>query len=540
MPDFTYDYFALDGIDIPSWHSGFFWPVAREETNQLNLDLTAAYCRLLESLDDQFASDCCVIGILAPVHFVKAVNHYVAVERLRRLGFAIRHSSRLALVPQFMRPGGPMRFPPDLLPAAPDSGLIKRKAKQFAYSLYYNRFKASKVLDHFDFSRCVLAFPSDNVIFRPHTRRHPDWVRHLSPEEWHGATGEPPAGASAIFKGVAGDFTAFAKGYAEDVLGVALPPALCRALTLYAEETLCGIARGYAGLRDLMDRLRPRRLLTPTAGNPFTRAASLAARAAGAHVTGFPHGYYICHYSSPRPAFHELATVDSFMAYTPGSVPLMQRNLAINPPPRGNRVTIEHENSPVLRDRFDLWRDKPRPDRIKTVMVLELSLMSEWAGYHCAESMVNYHFYYSVCRTLSEAGYEVIFKKRPKGPQWDGVNILKDIPGLRVETRPLETPGVIERADAVMVQYAMSSTLFWSMCTNKTVIYVDSGWEPWFSDVYRKMIRRCRVLPCAYDEANRPVYSRETLLELLGRPPERPDASFIEAYLSPGPGQNST
>jgi hypothetical protein len=533
MPDFIYDYFSMQDVNVPSWHDEFFWPVSREETNQLNMDLMAAYCRLFEPVEPLFASDCCVIGRLVPLLFIQAVNHYVAVERLRRMDYSIRFSDRLTLVPQFLRPSDPMHFPPARLPSAASSGRVKLKFKNFLYSLYYNKSKTGHILDHFDFSRCVAAFPSDNVIFRPYTRNHRDWVRIVAPQEWHGAPGTPPAGAIRILKDVARQYTEQAGTYARDILGVDLPETLRRALAKYAEETLANIAQGYSGLLALMGNLKPKQLLTPTAGNPFTRAVSLAARRFGTHVTGFPHGNYICHYSSPRPAFHELATVDSFMAYTPGSVPLMHRNMELNPPPRSNKVTFEHEDSPVLLDRFNLWRNRPLPRRIKSVMVLELALIPEWAGYHCAETMVNYHFYYSVCRTLTEAGYEVIFKKRPKSLQWDGINIFKNMPGVHVETRPLEAPGVIEQADAIMVQYAMSSTLFWSMCTNKTVIYVDSGWEPWFPDVYEKMARRCRVLQCSYDTRNRPVFSREALLNLLASPPEQPDCSFIDAYLSP-------
>ena len=283
--------------------------------------------------------------------------------------------------------------------------------------------------------------------------------------------------------------------------------------------------------------MRPGALLTPTAGNPFTRAASLAARRHGVRVTGFPHGYYVCHSDSPRLAYHELSTVDAFMAYTPGSVPLFRRNLASHPPARGNAVSIEHDDTTFFRDRFRACADKPLPERIRRVMVLELALIQEWAGYHCAETMVNYHFYYGICRQLAEAGYDVVFKKRPKSVGWEGCDILKDIPRLRVETRPFEAPGVLDAVDAVVLQYGMSSTLHWSMCSGKTVIFADAGWEPWYPDVYEKMARRCRVLPCAYDANNRATFRREDLLRTVAEPPRRPDTAYLKDYLFPEEGR---
>jgi hypothetical protein len=534
--DFYYDYHALRDADIPAWHASFFWPVARETTTGIALATVAEWCRLLEGLGDSFAGDCCCIAIQVPGLFTRALNHFTAVERLRRGGYAVRHSDKLVLVPQFLRPGEPMRFAPGRLPAAPANGTAKQRLKLFLYSLWYNRRKAHKFLSHGDLSRCVTAFDSGNVIFRPFSRNHPDWVRVFSPQEWHGAAGEPPVGVAAAFRDVAAAYVAFAAAYARDVLDVDLPPTLRQALARYAEETLAGIARGYAGLLPLMARLKPRRMLTPTAGNPFTRAASLAVRRQGGHVTGFPHGYYICHYSSPRPAFHELATVDAFMAYTPGSVPLMRRNMATNPPPRGNRVEFLHENSTLFRDQWREWSARPLPERIRTVMVLELELIPEWAGYYCADGMVNYHFYYAVCRQLADAGYDVIFKKRPKSVGWEGCDILKDIPRLRVETRPFEAPGVLDAADAVLLQYGMSSTLHWSMCSNKTVIFADAGWEPWYPEVYAKMARRCRVLPCGYDEQGRATYRWEYLLGAVDAPPTPPDTAYLEDYLFPEEG----
>lgn len=538
MPSiFHYDYFSLRNADILAWHKSFFWPVARDETHRLTVDFTAAYVELLGPLASTFPGDCGLAGIMLPVFFIRAVNHHAVVTRLARMGCTIQHSDRLRLVPALMRADEPRSFVPSCLPAAPASGRITSntlgKGRRFLHSLWRNRSRWFKALDHLDPSRCILAFNSDTVLSRPCSSGNSDWVRVFSPHEWHGAVGNVPVSAQAELDGVAEGFTAFAAAYARDALDAPLPPALTTALRAYARETLADISRCYAGITDLMNRLRPRHLFTPTGGNPFTRTASLAARRAGTHVTGFPHGYYICHSDSPRLAFHEMATVDSFMAYTPGSVPLFERNLAHNPPPQGNTVTIQHDNTPTLRDHWHAFARKPHPERIRTVMVLELSLVPEWAGYHIAESMVNYHFYRTLCSRLSELGYDVVFKRRPKDLDWDGVNIFLDIPRLRVVYEPFEAPGVLDGVDAVVFQYGMSSTMHWSMCTNKHLIFVDSGWEPWFSDVYERMALRCRVLPCTYDERNRAVFRDEDLLAALEPFPGLPDTSYLEAYLFP-------
>ncbi len=537
MSDFFYDYFALRGADIPAWSEAFFWPVSREQAHQITLDVMGAYVHGLEALEDGFVSDCCLIARVVPVFVVQAVTHYLVVERLRRMGCVIRHSDKLALVPQFLRPDEPMFFPPRRLPAAPSSGQAADNFRRFLHSCWLNRTHLWKMPHHLVPDRCVWAFNSGNVIYRPHIGSRTDWVRVFSPREWQGAARTVPAADRAALADMARCYIDTVGAYARDVLDADLPPALRDALFVFVRDSLAEMAQGYAGLLELMGHLRPKTLLTPTAGNPFTRAVSLAARRHGAHVTGFSHGYYICHSDSPRLAFHEMATVDAFMTLTPGSVPLFKRNLANHPPARGNAVSIEHDDTTLFRDRFRACADKPLPERIRRVMVLELSLIPEWAGYHCAETMVNYQFYYSLCKQLAEAGYDVVFKKRPKSVGWEGCDILKDIPRLRVETRPFEAPGVLDAVDAVVLQYGMSSTLHWSMCSDKTVIFADAGWEPWYPDVYEKMGRRCRVLPCAYDADNRATFRREDLLRVVSEPPHRPDTAYIEDYLFPEKGR---
>ena len=71
------------------------------------------------------------------------------------------------------------------------------------------------------------------------------------------------------------------------------------------------------------------------------------------------------------------------------------------------------------------------------------------------------------------------------------------------------------------------------MCTNKTVIYANAGWDPWFPEVYKSMEKRCRILNCSYDERNRAVFDGQELLDILSKKPEQPNTEFMERYLFP-------
>ena len=537
MPDktFSYDYFALKGQDITAWHDAFFWPMTWETTTQTNLDVEAIFYEQINRLGNTFEGDCLVIASSLATNIIRILNHSMAVDRLMREGYSIRTSDRLNLVPKLIR-GESLSFAfMDLWGLGRESRSI-RKTKDLVLSWKYNREKPLlAVADHFRRERRVFAFPNENVTGRLHVRSQSKWVRLTSPEEWlDPSLASPPSAASVrILNDLTHRLVNIAVDYACKSHGLTLNPQIIDNLANQIRQGLYHVAQVYSAILRVAARLNPERILSPTGSKPLARAVNLAVRRNGGKATGHPHSYFICHSSSPKQILRELPTVDEFMAYTPGSVPLFHRNMAINPTARDNPVAINHDNFDGLYRLWTKWKNKPLPEHIRTVMVLELNFIPEWSGYHVTDPMVTFHFYYTLCKFLSNNGYKIIFKRRPKCSDWEGLNIFESIPNVEVEHRHFEAPGIIDRADAVFVQYGMSSTLFYSMCTNKTVIYVDAGWEPWFPDVKELMAKRCNILHCWYDERNRQCFDESELKEILEQKPEQPDTKFLEKYLFP-------
>jgi len=531
---FHYDFFSLRGVDIPQWSKAFWWPVPRETTTRIVTDFHGEIKRLANELGHTIEGDCVLIGWHIGTRLAEVVNHYLAVHELRKHSRKIVYSDRLRLIPM-LTGDKPVSFTGENLWSLARDSRWRGAAKNLLKSFYVNGQAARlKAMDHLRSEKCLFAFPNENVRNRPYTRKVSRWVRITSPEEWLLPDG---CGLSPSLKGrlkeISASYSSFTGDYAREKLGVEMPGRILDPLSGFVAHSLEHIAEVYGSIQKRVDKNRPSHLLTPTAGKTFIRALSLAVRRAGGKVTGFPHGYFMCHYSSPRVSIHELSTVDEFMAYFPGSVELFYRNIGIHPPARNNPVRIAHENNPVLAERWSSHSRRAVPGKIRTVIVLELSLELEWTGYHCAEAMVNYDFYFRLCKSLSDRGYRVIFKRRPTSPGWDGIEFLQGIRNLTVTSEPFEHDSVIGQAEAVICQYAMSSTFYWTMCTNKVVIYVDAGWEPWFEDVYESMSKRCRILHAWYDEENRQCFDEGELVELLRRPPERPDTEFIEKYFYP-------
>jgi hypothetical protein len=529
---FHYDYFALKGANLEEWSRDFWWTIPRETTTQITVDFKTEHCRLIEQYGRTFEGDCLLIAYLISTKFAEAVNHSASIQRIRQAGWELKYSDKLTLVP-------------NLDGSRENVSFGFSSFKKIDYRMKRRLYNCSKSFDlnfkkgNYNFTNHIIGKGTTISLGSTYERRYAQdldrWIRLESPGFLmdYSISENPSPETRGLFRHFSNEMLDFSRKYMMRVFGMELPQKVCNALLVFSESYLCDIAEAYSSMRKLAAREKIRHAMTCTAGSQYIRAFSTAVRNEGGKITGFPHGYFISHHSGSRLPFHELSTVDEFVSFFPGNVELYRRNMALNPIPRNNKVEILTDNTPNLKILWDSYKVKPVPDKIKTVMLLELSFISEWTGYFVADVMVNYQFYYELCKTLSKNGYNIIFKRRPKDISWEGLNIFENIPNLKITYDHFESPGVVDQADAVIVQYGCSSTLYYAMCTNRPVIYVDAGWEPWFPDVYASMEKRCRILHCKYDERNRTVFDEKELLGILERKPESPDTEFMDKYLFP-------
>jgi len=533
---FYYDYFSLKNADIKEWYNHFFWPVSRKKIHKLVFDMQREQGRIINQLGNTFEGDCLLIGYHILYKYANALNQYLSVKRLLEKEYQIVYSDRLKLIPLLLKPQNKIVFEHENLWSLQTRNKVSGYFKRFIKSILYNQKKKRyNLINHFFRSQFIVAFSNDYIINRPYADKIKKWIRITSPEEWLDSdiSSSISSKTRKIFADISESYVSFAKQYMQNFFGMNLPINICEALFNYTICYLEHISQIYTALQKKVKDVRPKHLLVPTGGKTFIRALSLAVRNQKGKVTGFPHAYFICHSASPRPYMHEFATVNEFVSYTPGSVALMKRNVENYPPPRKNPVKFVHENSSFFLETWNKFKNIPIPKKNKTVMVLELALFLEDTRFDLPDSMVNYHFYYKICKTLSDNGYNVIFKRRPKDYNWEGINLFENIPNITILYEPFERPDIISLADAIMVQYGLSSTLFWSMCTNKTVVYINARWEPWFPKVYELMAKRCRILNCWYDKRNRQCFDEDELLNILETPPETPNTEFLEKYLFP-------
>lgn len=530
---FHYDYFCLKQTNPEDWYRDFFWPIPRETTTRITEDFKKFQCALINRLGNTFEGDCLVIAYHISGKFTEVVNHYVSLNRLETAGYSVVPSPGLKLIPLLQQKNTPVEFSYENLMKS--SYTLKNSVRNTVNTFKLNFRKSNfSLFDHFIPGKATYAF--SGVANSEYALNIDDWIRITSSGQMldpNPSGQDIPDKSKAFIMDVTDEFMRFTESYTSENFGVRIPTNIAKGLREYCAGYLAKVATAYYVLTRKVSRCKISKILCSTAGNPYTRAMGLAVMKTGGQAFGFPHGYFICHYSGSRVGFHELSTVNNFVTYFPSSIPLFQRNIEMNPLPRNHKVSLVTEKSPVLKKIHEKWKDKPLSKKIKTVMILELSMIPEWAAYYAAEAMVNYHFYYNLCSTLSRNGFNVIFKRRPKDLSWEGYNLFENIPNVKIIYEHFEKPGVIDQCDAVITQYGCSSTLNWSMCTNKTVIYADAGWEAWFPDVYALMAKRCKILHYSYDERNRAVFDEGELLRILGETPLQPDYGFVEKYLYP-------
>ena len=533
---FKYDFFSLRNTHIQKWHNEFFWPIPWETTTDITTQLEKEQLRIINDLGDSFEGDCLLIGRHICLTYARVLNHYLSVLRLQKKGFLIEYSNYLDIVPSLLNENLNIQLDFRNIENFNQKKKYACSIKNFLKSLAYNcNLGKYNPFSHFIHDRCVYAHSFNWTIDRPYTKNLNNWLRIISSEELVDKTSGSIISkfTKNIFKEVSNSLVSFTKNFFINRFGERLKDFIETAMFECAYNYLVQIAKVYSSLKRKINKIHPEILITPSPLNAFHRAVCLAVKDNGGRVIGFAMGYDICTYSYPRRAWGYLAIADDFVVYSPGSIPLFKRSIMTNPPPRRHNINIINENSELFIDKWKYWQTKGIPEVITTVMILELSLIPEWTGYYRTDSMVNYHFYYSICKVLSDNGYQVIFKRRPKNLNWNGINIFNGIPNVIIEYEPFEKPGIMEKTDAIICQFSLSSTLNWSIISNKTVIYVDAGLEPWYPDVYELLTRRCRILRCWYDERNRQCFDEDELLELLKIPPDVPNTEYLEKYLFP-------
>jgi hypothetical protein len=258
------------------------------------------------------------------------------------------------------------------------------------------------------------------------------------------------------------------------------------------------------------------------------RAISLIVKSNGGKIYGFPHGSWICHSLSKKPSYNEFLLFDYYLIYNDLQKILFDDNLKLNFD--NSQIKFISQNSKI----FEAYKKRYKydvPYKIKSIMILEHQLWCDDVRFELPETMIIFEFYYHLCSLLTSLGYKIYFKKRPKS-QSHNFNFFKNIQNLEMVDGDIQDIDNMSKADIIMFMYGMSSTFIPLICSNKRLIYFDSGWEKWNPKIYSVLQKRCEIIKTLSNKENKIRFKVSDLVKVLNRIKKRIDSSFYDKFLS--------
>ncbi len=290
---------------------------------------------------------------------------------------------------------------------------------------------------------------------------------------------------------------------------------------IHAAKDLCAVEKKFSSIG-------PWHLLGGTQGAYFNRLLGLVNTKIGGKLIVFNHGNDVARDRDYSP---ELAIATEFITYNNESARSINDCREMFTPLNNNSPEIISEE---VDDYHDLWRQNSRlaiPEKINSVMLMSSPYLADGNLSLGFPDLINLDMEIRLVRTLTRAGYKVLYKAHPDGYKYKN-DFFSNYPEHQVQivSEPFEQ--VMNIADAVLFYYSGTTPFTYSLLSNKTVIFIDCDFGLRITDKAFSLIKkRCRVIQGGLDERNRFSFDEDRLLEALAKKPEDPNTEFIEKYM---------
>ncbi|SIS51326.1 hypothetical protein SAMN05421779_102416 [Insolitispirillum peregrinum] len=270
----------------------------------------------------------------------------------------------------------------------------------------------------------------------------------------------------------------------------------------------------------------PAELWTGTGGNLMTRLLRLAVQREGGTVTGFDHGGG-CHIHANLMPFqvNELAFCDRFIVDAPAKAEILSRGISREGSLDGAMPRIDATSGPRASWPFRKGQGAQPPKRVMyvtTAFVGEMQyplqpllpdpVYADWQG--------------RLVDGLAGQGLEVLVKQHPEGLR-RGVPLKRSQAGEFLGGR---FGDVMDQADAFVLDYPATSTLWEAICSEKPVVFIDHHLAHWNPEVWQDFSARCAIVPSRMDEDGRPQVDFAEVAAALQTAPDDGGA-FARKYL---------
>ena len=487
--DFYYDIFSLKNCSIKNWSENFFWPVHFSKTQQILHKIINLNKKFIKQNKDFETSACLSIYQYDTNPYVILFNYLLLKQKISDLNMNIIHSEYSKVMNYIMRESSD--FPIKLTNFSeynennPLFRNLKDKFKTIFFNLKYLKFSNKNK---------TICINNKNILTNDYVIKSKDRLSVISVSNLLKNLSKTKINELKVEKinSVLVRIHKECIKLAREKLRIHVPEFVQNDILNFQKKNLRSIFSVLTCLSENKNLLNCDRVLVD-APKPIIKAIGLVVNKNKGNVTSLLHGDWMAHSLSKRPQMYEFLISDELVLENQSQLNLFQQIYAKYPPiNKKNLKFIVNEN-----DKFQKMKKMYSfkvVKKIKSVMILELQLWLDTVKYELPETMILYEFYFRLISFFNKLGYKVFFKKRPKSRKIENFDFFKNINNFEIIEGDIKEPNVMNLADVIIFQYGLSSTFVPLMCSNKRLIYVDSGFENWQKGVYSALKRRSEPL----------------------------------------------
>jgi hypothetical protein len=257
----------------------------------------------------------------------------------------------------------------------------------------------------------------------------------------------------------------------------------------------------------------PSVLWSATGGQYWSRALGLEVMRRGGQAVRFDHGGTTGLVVAPGARMlTELSVSTRFSAATPAAADAVRGALA-NGPGRELAADIRitgQRGDPHFASASAL---KPRAHggRLRVLYAPSILFGFRFVFPPALPDLIYLDWQFRLVEALKRLPVDLICRPHPEGIFSGRLHPLQALTG----TEPRRFEQLMEEADVIVLDYPLSTTFGYSLCTEKPVVYLDVGIGRIEPAMKSNLDKRARVVACASDSRNRPVLDEKALADAI-------------------------
>jgi len=275
---------------------------------------------------------------------------------------------------------------------------------------------------------------------------------------------------------------------------------------------------------------RPVRLFSALGGNIAIRILSEVVRFKDGEVFHFTEEGNVTGALNPVYSMVLFNTCDYFSVYNSYDIKFFNELLELYPAFRSRTVRLVYNKFSKYKYLYSKFHHrKLYKKQIRTIMYVPSSYQGDLKLLYFVPDLIRLDYEIRVINLLTKRGYEVIYKKHPKGLLMHKEFELFEKIGINCISTPFLE--VMDLADMFIFDYYPSTALFEAMCTDKPIVFIYTGYPKIFPEVMNLLAKRCIIVNTEFDENNRVVFDEKRLIEAINMSPSIIDYEFVYKYL---------